>query len=62
MLVKDPVCGMECDERSTVGKVNYGGKTYAFCAANCKEEFEKNPERYIRKEGGQAQGRTSARS
>ncbi|MEM0097420.1 MAG: YHS domain-containing protein [Conexivisphaerales archaeon] len=43
----DPVCGMEVDE-STQYKTLYKGKVYYFCAANCKIEFDKDPEGYLK--------------
>jgi len=50
-MSKDPVCGMEVDERSAAATAQYQGKTYYFCAAGCKTEFEKSPEKYIGREG-----------
>ncbi|MGB9857382.1 MAG: copper-translocating P-type ATPase [Dictyoglomaceae bacterium] len=48
-MVKDPVCGMEIDERSTKFSTEYLGKTYFFCSENCKSKFEANPKHYIEK-------------
>lgn len=48
-MVRDPVCEMEIDERSTRFSTEYLGKTYFFCSENCKSKFEKNPEHYIEK-------------
>jgi len=47
-LVKDPVCGMEIDEKKPAGTSSYKGKTYYFCSVSCKEKFEKKPEIFIR--------------
>jgi YHS domain-containing protein len=47
----DPVCGMEVDEKTAPAKTVHNGKTYYFCAAGCKEEFEEDPEGYIEAEG-----------
>ncbi len=44
--VKDLVCGMIID-KSTALTWEYKGTTYYFCREECKEEFEKNPEKYI---------------
>ncbi|HDO26018.1 MAG TPA: YHS domain-containing protein, partial [Nitrospirae bacterium] len=30
----------------------YRGETYYFCSANCKENFEKEPEKYVKETGG----------
>jgi YHS domain-containing protein len=46
--VKDPVCGMEMDPESAAGKANYKGKTYYFCSVNEKEQFEKEPAKYVK--------------
>ncbi|MGH7836074.1 MAG: YHS domain-containing protein [Candidatus Binatia bacterium] len=45
-MVKDPVCGMNVDEKKAAGTTVYKGKTYYFCAAVCKTRFEKEPEKY----------------
>jgi len=46
-VAKDPVCGMEVDEKKAV-KTEYMGKTYYFCHEMCKAAFEKNPRKYIK--------------
>lgn len=46
-MAKDPVCGMEVDEKTAV-KTEYKGKTYYFCAPGCKFMFEKDPEKYLK--------------
>jgi RND family efflux transporter MFP subunit len=51
-LSKDPVCGMDVSinkAEKTGRKSNYQGKVYYFTSGECKEQFEKNPERYVRK-------------
>lgn len=55
---KDPVCGMTVEEDKTAGTSEYGGKTYYFCAAGCRERFEKEPEKYVTgtEEHGQKHG------
>lgn len=49
--VKDPVCGMEIEKSEAAATYKYGGKTYYFCAPGCKQEFEKEPEKYLSKRG-----------
>jgi RND family efflux transporter MFP subunit len=52
MLSKDPVCGMETDEKKAAASgmtSSYRGTIYYFCSKECKEEFDKDPNRYIRK-------------
>lgn len=53
-MAKDPVCGMEVDEKTAAGKSEYKGKTYYFCAPSCKAAFDKDPEKYAgqEEEGG----------
>jgi len=46
-MAKDPVCGMEVDERTAKYKTEQMGKTYYFCSAMCKEKFEENPHKYV---------------
>jgi YHS domain-containing protein len=45
-LAKDPVCGMNVDEKKAAGSSSYAGKTYYFCSPGCKSEFDKNPAKY----------------
>ncbi|MEM0232961.1 MAG: YHS domain-containing protein [Candidatus Nezhaarchaeales archaeon] len=49
MMVKDPVCGMNVDEKTTKLKSEYMGRTYYFCSKPCKETFDKNPAKYVSK-------------
>ena len=46
--MRDPVCGMEVDEKRGKYRSEYMGKTYYFCAAGCKEAFDNNPEKYVK--------------
>lgn len=43
----DPVCGMEVKKESSAGSSTYKGVTYYFCSSHCKEEFDKEPEKYL---------------
>ena len=45
-MVKDPVCGMNVDEKTAALKSEYMGKTYYFCNQSCKVVFDKNPQRF----------------
>ena len=47
-MTKDPVCGMEIDEKKAAATAVYQGKTYYFCSANCKAAFSKAPEKYVK--------------
>lgn len=50
-MVKDPVCGMQVDEKKVTQKSMYKGKVYYFCSATCKKEFDKQPEKFVKTEG-----------
>ncbi len=47
-MAKDPICGMMVDEKTAKFKSDYQGKTYYFCAASCKNTFDKNPAKYAK--------------
>ena len=47
-MVKDVVCGMVIDPKSTAGKSEYEGETYYFCSSGCKKAFDKEPEKYAK--------------
>ena len=40
----DPICGMTVDPGSATHISEYKGRTYYFCSAGCKHEFDKQPE------------------
>jgi len=44
----DPICDMKTapDMKHTF---EYKNKTYGFCSAYCKDEFKKNPGKYVQK-------------
>ena len=46
-MAKDPVCGMEVDEKEAAAMFQHQGKTHVFCAPPCKATFEKAPEKYV---------------
>lgn len=45
-MAKDPVCGMNVDEKTAKYKSEHLGKTYYFCSQMCKTTFDKNPAKY----------------
>jgi len=47
-MVLDPVCKMEVDEKTAKWKSEYKGRTYYFCAALCKQKFDRNPDKFIK--------------
>lgn len=48
-MAKDPVCGMNVDEKKAVRTAVHEGKTYYFCSAGCQATFEKVPAKYAEK-------------
>ena len=53
-MAKDPVCGMDVDEKTAAGQSEYKGTTYYFCSPGCKQAFDKEPEKYLSGESGHA--------
>jgi YHS domain-containing protein len=45
-MAKDPVCGMNVDEKTAKFKSEHMGKTYYFCSQMCKATFDKDPMKY----------------
>jgi len=43
----DPVCGMQVDPHKTDLTAEYDGRTYFFCAENCRKAFENQPRKYL---------------
>jgi Cu+-exporting ATPase len=48
-MAKDPVCGMQVDEKTAAGQSVYEGKTFYFCSSGCKAKFDRNPVQYASK-------------
>ncbi|WP_205098000.1 YHS domain-containing protein [Candidatus Nitrosotenuis uzonensis] len=44
--MKDPVCGMEVDEKHD--HAEYEGQKYYFCCASCKWAFERDPKQFAK--------------
>ncbi|MDI6873044.1 YHS domain-containing protein [Candidatus Solincola sp.] len=44
--VVDPVCGMKIRKKDAAATSEYRGKTVYFCNHACKEEFDRDPEKY----------------
>lgn len=47
-MAKDPVCGMQVDEKKAAATSSYQGKMYYFCSVSCEEKFAKSPEKYTK--------------
>jgi YHS domain-containing protein len=43
----DPVCGMTVTKEGAAGSAAYQGKTYYFCSTACKDNFAKDPQKYL---------------
>lgn len=50
MMAIDPVCKMVVNEKEAAATYEYKGKIYYFCAVECKENFAKNPEKFLKKD------------
>ncbi len=48
-MPKDPVCKMEIEKDDASAETQYKGNKYYFCSEDCKESFEKTPEKYAEK-------------
>src|SRR5215469_15244734 len=46
----DPVCGMTVPATPASRPLIHGGVTYYFCCSGCRQEFEKDPAAYVKKE------------
>ena len=47
--MKDPVCGMDIDPNNAAATEEYKSETYYFCSAACRDKFEAEPEKYVKK-------------
>lgn len=45
--MRDPVCGMEVVPTQAAAMSMYQEQTYYFCARTCKEQFDKDPDRFL---------------
>ena len=45
----DPVCGMQISPQEGYGKM-HDGRLFRFCSRNCLDNFEAEPENYLKKE------------
>ena len=46
-MTRDPVCGMQVDEKSAAARVEHDGITYLFCCEGCRQRFEEDPDRFV---------------
>ncbi len=45
-MARDPVCGMDVDEKRAAATYDYRGVTYYFCSRSCKKSFKREPRKY----------------
>lgn len=45
--VRDVVCDMMVDPEEAPAQTDYKAATFYFCSEECKEAFERNPEKYL---------------
>lgn len=43
----DPVCGMRVAPERAAGTSEYNGEVISFCSPGCKQQFDREPERYV---------------
>lgn len=55
-MAKDPVCGMQVDEKMAIATSVYQEQTYYFCAKACKTAFDREPEKYLGEKGVAQEG------
>jgi YHS domain-containing protein len=49
-MARDPVCGMNVrdDNRNNNLRSEYRGREFRFCSDKCRQEFDRNPNNYVR--------------
>ena len=45
-MAKDPICGMQVDEKTARFKSEHDGAVFYFCSASCKSTFDKDPHKF----------------
>jgi YHS domain-containing protein len=47
-MAVDPICRMNVSEKDARYASVHNGVNYYFCSAACKQEFDKNPSKYVK--------------
>jgi Cu+-exporting ATPase len=47
-MAVDPICKMSVSESQAKYTSMHSGTKYYFCSAACKQEFDKNPAKYVK--------------
>jgi YHS domain-containing protein len=50
VIAIDPVCNMTVEEEEAAANAEYEGKTFYFCSVGCKNDFEEDPQAFLRQE------------
>ena len=50
----DPVCGMTVETATARHTAEFGGRTYYFCCPGCRNQFVREPERFLAAQTGEA--------
>ncbi len=48
--LRDPVCGTEVTYETAQARSEYNGQTYYFHSLDCKEQFDRDPAKYVTQE------------
>jgi Cu+-exporting ATPase len=48
MIAIDPVCNMTVEQDEAAATSEFEGKTLYFCSVGCKNDFEADPQAYLR--------------
>jgi YHS domain-containing protein len=46
-VATDPVCHMQVNKAWAAAQAEYRGQTYYFCLDECREKFDRDPQRYV---------------
>ena len=47
-MLRDPVCGVNLDEKTAKYKISHDGEKYYFCSVKCKKKFKRNRAKFAR--------------
>ena len=47
-MATDPVCRMDVEPAKAAAQSTYQGQMYYFCAVGCKQNFDRDPDSYLK--------------
>ncbi len=53
---KDPVCGMDVTPDKAAAATVHQGRTYYFCSKNCRDRFDREPDKFSSGTGAASAG------